>query len=65
MVKGFYKDVTAILRKNGFELVRQGKGSHEIWRNDVLNRQTTVSRTILSRHMANKVFRQCGLKDRI
>ena len=65
MVKGFYKEVTAILRKNGFEYVRQGKGSHEIWRNDVLGRQTTVSRSLMSRHLANKVLQQCGLKDRI
>ncbi|MGR3436390.1 MAG: type II toxin-antitoxin system HicA family toxin [Shimia sp.] len=65
MVRGFYRDVTRILAANGFRMVRQGKGSHEIWRNEVLDRQTTVERTIMSRTLANQILTQVGLKDRI
>jgi len=30
-MSGFYKDIVAVLQSHGFLLVRQGKGSHEIW----------------------------------
>jgi predicted RNA binding protein YcfA (HicA-like mRNA interferase family) len=57
----FYRDLVAILRENGFELLRTGKGSHEIWINNSTNRQTTVPRTTKSRHTANDVLKQAGL----
>ena len=37
-----YKDVTRKLRKLGFAFYRQGAGSHEVWRNPVSGRKTTV-----------------------
>jgi len=30
-MSGFYQDIVAVLQSHGFFLVRQGKGSHEIW----------------------------------
>ncbi|MCL2308109.1 MAG: type II toxin-antitoxin system HicA family toxin [Proteobacteria bacterium] len=30
-MKGFYNEVIAILKKNGYSFYRQGKGSHEFW----------------------------------
>ncbi len=38
-----YKDVVRKLRKLGFEFVRQGAGSHEIWRNPETKRKVTVA----------------------
>ena len=65
MVKGFYKDLTRILRRHGFERLRQGKGSHEIWGNSVLGRQTTVARTIMSKELGNKILKQLGINERL
>ena len=30
-MKGYYAEVTKLLRENGFALLRAGKGSHEVW----------------------------------
>jgi predicted RNA binding protein YcfA (HicA-like mRNA interferase family) len=57
----FYRELIATLRENGFELLRAGKGSHEIWTNPNTNRQVTVPRTTKSRHTANDVLKQAGL----
>ncbi|MGC1177485.1 MAG: type II toxin-antitoxin system HicA family toxin [Methyloceanibacter sp.] len=57
----FYRDLVAILRAHGCRLVRQGKGSHEIWYSPVNGRYVTVPRSTKSRHTANEVLRQAGL----
>lgn len=57
----FYRDLVTILRANGFEFLRAGKGSHEIWFNPATNRHVTVPRTTKSRHTANDVLKQAGL----
>ena len=57
----FYRDLVAILRANGFQFLRAGKGSHEIWVNPATNRQVTIPRTTKSRHTANDVLKQAGL----
>ena len=36
-----YKDITKVAKKLGFYLLRQGKGSHKIWR-DKNGRYTTI-----------------------
>jgi predicted RNA binding protein YcfA (HicA-like mRNA interferase family) len=38
-----YKDVVRKLRNLGFEFVRQGAGSHEIWRHLETKRKVTVA----------------------
>ena len=57
----FYRELVAILRANGFELLRPGKGSHEIWANPTTKQQVTVPRSTKSRHTANDVLKQAGL----
>ena len=57
----FYRELVAILRANGFELFRAGKGSHEIWRNPITNQHVTVPRNTKSRHTANDVLKQARL----
>jgi predicted RNA binding protein YcfA (HicA-like mRNA interferase family) len=57
----FYRELVSILRANGFELLRTGKGSHEIWFNPITNQHVTVPRSTKSRHTANDVLKQAGL----
>jgi predicted RNA binding protein YcfA (HicA-like mRNA interferase family) len=57
----FYREIIDLLRANGFQLLRSGKGSHEIWFNPTINRRVTVPRTTKSRHTANDVLKQAGL----
>ena len=57
----FYRDLTHILRANGWELHRQGRGDHEVWRLASTGKSVTVDRSIKSRHTANAVLKQAGL----
>ena len=60
----FYRELVSILRANGFELLRTGKGSHEIWFNPITNQHVTVPRSTKSRHTANDVLKQAGLSKK-
>ena len=60
----FYRELVAILRSHGFEILRTGKGSHEIWFNPQSKRSVTVPRTAKSRHAANDVLKQAGLEKK-
>lgn len=42
-------------------LVRQGRGSHEIWHSPITQRNFAVPVGIPSRHTANAILRQAGL----
>ncbi|NJO34100.1 MAG: type II toxin-antitoxin system HicA family toxin [Rhodospirillales bacterium] len=42
-------------------LVRQGRGSHEIWHSPVTHRNFAMPLGIPSRHTANAILRQAGL----
>ena len=57
----FYRELVSMLRANGFERLRAGKGSHEIWHNPTSRRHVTVPRSTKSRHTANDVLKQAGL----
>lgn len=58
----FYRDLIAILLAKKCIFVREGKGSHEIWFSPVSGLNFTVPKTTKSRHMANEVLKQAGLK---
>jgi predicted RNA binding protein YcfA (HicA-like mRNA interferase family) len=60
-MEDFYREQISILRANGFEFLRAGKGSHEIWSNPTTNRHVTVPRNTKSRHTANDVLKQADL----
>ncbi len=49
------------LRAGGCTLVRQGKGSHEIWHSPITGRTFAVPLGTASRHTANAILRQAGL----
>lgn len=61
MASNFDLALRNILRAGGCTLVRQGKGSHEIWRSPVTQRNFAVPVGISSRHTANAILRQAGL----
>lgn len=42
-------------------MVRQGKGSHEIWQSPITKQNFAVPVGIPSRHTANAILRQAGL----
>ncbi|WP_427026076.1 type II toxin-antitoxin system HicA family toxin [Aureimonas ureilytica] len=45
----------------GCYLLRQGKGSHEIWHSPVTNHSFPVQVGVASRHTANAILKQAGL----
>lgn len=55
-------DIKRILRAAGCYHVRPGRGDHEIWYSPVARRNFVVDSKILSRHTANGVLKQAGLK---
>jgi predicted RNA binding protein YcfA (HicA-like mRNA interferase family) len=61
MGSGLYNALTAQLKRAGCEIVRQGRGSHEIWHSPITKQHFTVPVTIVSRHTANGILKQAGL----
>jgi len=60
-VTDFAPKLRQILRKNGFVMIRRGKGDHEIWGLTPSGRRTVIDGKIKSRHTANAVLKQAGL----
>ncbi|KER03392.1 MULTISPECIES: type II toxin-antitoxin system HicA family toxin [Photorhabdus] len=65
MGSGLYPQLRELLLANGCHFVRQGKGSHEIWRSDISNKNFSVPYTIVSKHTANAILRQAGINLKI
>jgi len=61
MAPQFDRPVRTLLTDAGCVLVRQGRGSHEIWRSPITGRNFPVPVGIASRHTANAILRQAGL----
>jgi predicted RNA binding protein YcfA (HicA-like mRNA interferase family) len=55
------REVRKLLNEAGWQLLRQGKGDHEIWHEPVTGRKVTVNNSINSRHTANAIMKQAGL----
>jgi predicted RNA binding protein YcfA (HicA-like mRNA interferase family) len=49
------------LREAGFEFLRHGKGSHDIWRNPRTDKSVALPAKVPSRHFANKILKEVGL----
>jgi predicted RNA binding protein YcfA (HicA-like mRNA interferase family) len=60
-MNGYYPRVVK-LREAGFSFIRQGKGSHEVWSNGRIT--LIVPFNCKSRHTANAVLRDAGIKTR-
>jgi len=57
----YEKKVREILKQNGFTFHHHGKGDHDIWFNNLLNKKVTVDSKIKSRHMANQIMKEAGV----
>ena len=47
---------------NGCTFVRHGKGDYDIYYSPITNSNVTVDNKIKSRHMANEIMKQSGIK---
>ena len=58
----YEKVVREILKKNGCCFVRSGKGDHDIWYSPKTDKNFPVDGKIKSRHTANAIMKQSGIK---
>lgn len=65
MGSNLYRQLREILLNHRCVFVRQGKGSHEIWRSPISGKHFTVPVTIVSRFLANSILKQAGIKKSI
>ena len=63
-MNGFYDEIVAILKRHGWTLHRQGKGSHEVWAKNG-RYAVTVPRSTKSRHTANSILKQAGINEKV
>ena len=61
MGSNLYPDLVRLLKEAGCQVVRQGKGSHEIWFSLKSNRNFSVPRNTRKPHTANAVLKDAGL----
>jgi predicted RNA binding protein YcfA (HicA-like mRNA interferase family) len=59
----YEKKIRERLKDNGCSFVRHGKGDHDIWYNPISNKNFTVDSKIKSRHTANAILKQAGIKE--
>ena len=57
----YEKKVREILKQYGFTFHHHGKGDHDIWQNESLNKKVTVDGRIKSRHMANLIMKEARI----
>ena len=60
----YEKKVRDELKRNGCYFIRHGKGDHDIWFSPITNVHVTVDGEIKSRHTANEIMKQSGIKTR-
>jgi hypothetical protein len=63
-MSGYTDQVKEILRDHKCRFDRPGKGDHEIWYSPISNRKFPVDHNIKSRHTANGILKQAGIKDK-
>ena len=56
-----YRDLTTLLRAEGWRFLRSAKGDHEIWSHPDRTQRLTIDKGVRSRHTANAVLKQAGL----
>jgi hypothetical protein len=65
VVQGYTQKLKAILIEHGCEYVRAGKGDHEIWQSPHAAKPFAVDGRIMSRHTANAILKQAGIKRKL
>jgi predicted RNA binding protein YcfA (HicA-like mRNA interferase family) len=61
LTANLYPQLARLLRDAGCTLVRQGKGSHEIWFSPLTGRTFSVPRNTQMKHTANGALKDAGL----
>ncbi len=61
MGSNLYPELVRLLKRAGCEIIRQGKGSHEIWYSPLSRRTFSVPRNTRNTHSANSVLKDAGL----
>ena len=61
MGSNLYPELIRLLRKAGCQLVREGKGSHEVWVSPITKRKFVVPRNTTQVHTANGILKDAGL----
>ena len=56
-----YPELVRLLKAADCRLVRQARGSHEIWYSPVSGRNFTVPKNTPMRHTANQALKDAGL----
>jgi len=65
MAGALYRELIRLLKEGGCTFVRQGKGSHEIWRSPITNRHFVVPFDVQKQPTVRAILRQAGIsKDR-
>lgn len=59
----YERKVREVLKANGCTFVRHGRGDHDVWYSPITDRHVTVDSKIKSRHTANEIMKQSGIKD--
>jgi HicA toxin of bacterial toxin-antitoxin, len=65
MAAGYAERVKDILLDHGCTFVRHGKGDHDIWQSPISGARFVVDAKIPSRHLANAVLRQAGIRMKV
>jgi predicted RNA binding protein YcfA (HicA-like mRNA interferase family) len=60
-VTDYVNQLRDLLREAGFEFLRHGKGSHDIWHNPTICKSVALPAKVPSRHFANKILKEVGL----
>ena len=58
----YNKKVVELIQNGGCSFVRHGKGDHDIWYSTITNQNFVVDSKIKSRHIANAIMKQAGIK---
>ena len=53
-----------LLRENGCNFIRHGRGDHDIWWSPITRRNFVVDGKIKSRHTATAVLKQAGIEKK-
>jgi hypothetical protein len=58
-------EVREALKAAGCSFVKHGNGGHDIWYSPITERKFTVDGKIKSRHTANGIMKQAGIKKKL
>ena len=65
MVQGYTDALRRLLRQHGCTRVRSGKGDHEVWSCPDAVHPVVVDGRMMSRHTANSILKQAGIKAKL